>query len=187
MGENGGVRARRLASEWEDLRDLASCNTDVIRVAGPVRDGESSVLTVTLCQTAGLVEGNDGELQRIEEHVADFHFPRFFPAVPIEAYLRRPVFHPNVDPVDGFVCLWNRFSPGDTIVHAIMQLQQIVTWRMWNGSADHTMQPRAAAWQVDGTPRYSIPLPCVLVRMPPEYDGVTIFRPPQTMWRRRLG
>jgi len=51
-----------------------------------------------------------------------FAFARFFPAVPIEAYLTRPVFHPNVHPTTGFVCLWSRFSKADTVIEALCRL-----------------------------------------------------------------
>jgi len=73
-------------------------------------------------------------------------FPRFFPAVPIEATLTLPVFHPNVDSRSGFVCLWTRTSPGDTVMEALRRLQRIVAWAAVNNEAEHVMQPEAARW-----------------------------------------
>jgi hypothetical protein len=31
------------------------------------------------------------------------------------------VFHPNVDPDSAFVCLWDRFSAGDTAAQGLYQ------------------------------------------------------------------
>jgi hypothetical protein len=132
------------------------------------------------------VTGTDG-LQLVEEHEAELRFPRFFPSVPIEAYLRRPVFHPNVDPVNGFVCLWDRFSPGDTVVTAVRHLQRIVAWRMLNLWADHVMQPEAAAWHGGDRDGYRLPLGYRELEFPVGLGGLEVFPTNSRTARRRLG
>jgi len=83
--------------------------------------------------------------------------------VPIEAFLAVPVFHPNVHPDNGFVCLWTRGSTGDTIVTALVRLQNVIGWRLHNASPDHLMQPAALAWAASAT---DLPLPCTPIEIP---------------------
>ena len=152
----------------------------------PRAEGEDTILTLTFSHTTGLVNTPAG-LAPLTEHVADLHFPRFFPAIPIEAYLRRPVFHPNVDPANGFVCLWGRFSPGDTVITAALYLQQIIAWRAWNLSAEHVIQSDAAAWHAGGAAGHSLPLPCRFLLVPEELDGLDVYPAHGIPVRRRLG
>jgi len=79
-----------------------------------------------------------------DEHRVRLHFPRFFPSVPLEAYLDRPVAHPNIDPANGFVCLWTRLSVSHTVIEAVRRLRLILAWRMLNLDEDHVMQPDQA-------------------------------------------
>lgn len=179
------VSQRRVANEWRDAQQLAACNTNVIRMGPPRTDGDDSLFTVTLQQVAGLVRTPDG-LRLLDGHTATLKFPRFFPALPIEAYLSVPVFHPNVDPVNGFVCLWDRYSPGDTAIDAILHLQQIVSWKMLNLNAEHIMQPDAAAWHAAGAEGFPLPLPSVELKLPEGLGGLEIFAPGPYYRRRRL-
>ena len=67
--------------------------------------------------TSGILKRR--ELPLVRSHEVVFRFPRFYPSVPIEAVLSVPTFHPNVDSDTGFVCLWNNFASGDTILEAL--------------------------------------------------------------------
>lgn len=177
---------RRIANEWRDARRLAACNPDVIHIGPPHPAGEATEFTVILRQTNGLISSPDGELCLKTEHTAALRFPRFFPAVPIEAYLAVAVFHPNVDPVNGFVCLWDRHSAGDTLVHAILHLRQILSWKMFNLWADHIMQPAAAAWHGSGAGDHLLPLPYAELNLPEGLGGLEVFSPESWYKRRRL-
>jgi hypothetical protein len=179
------VYERRVANEWRDAKQLEQCNTDVIRFGQLRSEGDDTVLAVALSQTAGLVISGNG-LQVVEEHEAELRFPRFFPAVPIEAYLRRPVFHPNIDPVNGFVCLWDRFSAGDTVVTAMCHLQQMVAWRMFNLRADHVMQREAAEWYDGGRDGHRLPLKYRELILPYGLSGLRVFCANPRTARRRL-
>src|ERR1017187_4128119 len=107
------VYDRRLEQEWRLLGLLASINPSVIEVVSRTGGGHDQAFVISLRKTTGLVAVH-GDLTEIGDHEATFHFPRFFPTPPIEASLRTSVFHPNVHPETGFVCLWGRFSVGDT-------------------------------------------------------------------------
>lgn len=151
------------------LEALAECNPEVIRNCVRESDVDATVFRFTLDKTQALVE-TAGQLCITEEHDAAIQFPPFFPSVPLEARLRRPLFHPNIHPETGFVCLWNRFSSGDTVVEAVAQLRRVVTWELWNGEADHLMQPAAVAWYQEKNHRFTLPLSAHLLHRPAGFD-----------------
>ena len=137
------LRQRRIKNEGGILAALAQANPDGLEIldASPQR----GVFRVSLGQTSGILRLDFPSLVATR-HEAEISFPRFFPDAPIEARLLAPVFHPNVDPLNGLVCLWDRFSAGDTAAEALRRLQQIIAWKMFNLDARHLMQPEAAEW-----------------------------------------
>jgi ubiquitin-protein ligase len=180
------VTGRRLVHEWREAQHLASCNTDVIRVEPPRPDGPDTAIPLVLRRTYALVRSPAAGLHLGDEHAVVLKLPRFFPAVPIEAYLDVPVFHPNVDPVNGFVCLWDRYSPGDTLVDTVLRLQRILSWNMVNLFADHVMQPAAAAWYQAGAEGFRLPLSYPELHLPEGLGGLEIASPSSNYQRRRL-
>jgi ubiquitin-protein ligase len=144
----GSVYQRRIEQEWKLLLALAAENPEILQDCRREDQAEGSVFRFELLQTPSPVE-QDGQIRVEERHSVSFHFPRFFPAVPIEASLARPVFHPNVHPETGFVCLWDRLSSGDTVVEAVAKLQQVITWRLFNVEELHVMQPKSLQWYED--------------------------------------
>jgi hypothetical protein len=117
---------------------------------------------ILLHDTSGLVE-IDGRKTMVSSHGAEIRFPRFFPYVPMEATLQRPVFHPNVDPNNGFVCLWSRFFVGDTVVTALQQLQKVIAWELINQDPRHVIQPAAVEWYKSPSREWSLPLSYVAI------------------------
>ena len=94
-----------------------------------------------------------------EEHTLRLCFPRFYPDVPIECYIKEPLFHPNVRPDKGFICLWERFSLGDTAIQAVCRTQAMAAHRMMNLRPEHVMNPEAAEWyEKEGKPGGAVPL-----------------------------
>jgi ubiquitin-protein ligase len=136
---------RRVEQEWRLLQELANLNPELIQDCLRCKESGIEVFRFTLRHTQALVE-RDGELQVIDEHRVSIYFPRFFPSVPMEASLARPVFHPNVHPEAGFVCLWNNFSSRDTVAQGVRQLQRVISWDLCNDAADDLMQPEALEW-----------------------------------------
>jgi hypothetical protein len=105
--------------------------------------------------------------------------------MPIEAYLTRPVFHPNVHPDTGFVCLWGRFSLHDTVVEALCQFQRVVTYSLFSESADHVMQPEALHWaEKERNAGKAIPFSFTPLAKPTEWQDEREFR--SVPERRRL-
>jgi ubiquitin-protein ligase len=136
---------RRVDQEWKLLQRLAEKNAGLVELVARRRLADGELFEVILHQTSGIVgwRGADPVIER--RHHVTFRFPRFFPAVPLDATLAPPVFHPNVDPINGFVCLWTRTSPGDTILEALRRLQRIIAWAAVNYDPEHVMQPEAVA------------------------------------------
>ncbi len=153
---SGGLRARRLEQEWRLLEELVARNPHCLAQARRERDVLADEFHVRLLATTALLR-TDG---RITEHDVRLRFPRFFPTQPLEAYLAQPVFHPNVDPSNGFVCLWTKTEAGDTVMEALRRLQLALCWQAWNEEGDHTMQPAALEWLQDDANRKSLPLAC---------------------------
>jgi Ubiquitin-conjugating enzyme len=176
---------RRLEEEWRSLGLLASLNTSVIEVVSRVGVGHVQAFTIRLRNTMGLVAAR-GDLTAIADHEATFFFPRFFPSTPIEASLRTPVFHPNVHPENGFVCIWGRFSAGQTVIHALERLRGVITWTLVNEQEYHVMQPEALAWYLDER-AIQIPLSCQLLVKPGALQGdFACADHPPISYRRRL-
>lgn len=145
-GGQSNLYERRVEEEWKLLQKLAERNPGVVEVVGRRRLADGDLFEVALHQTAGIVAWRGTEPVLEMSHRVLLRFPRFFPAVPIEATVAPPVFHPNVDPRSGFVCLWTRTSAGDTVMEALRRLQRIVAWAAVNNAAEHVMQPEAVRW-----------------------------------------
>jgi ubiquitin-protein ligase len=177
---------RRVEQEWKLLELLAQTNPTIIESPNRIKEVGGEVFSCTIRQTQSLV-GDPPKNQLHDSHQINLHFPKFFPSVPIEAHLLQPVFHPNVHPENGFVCLWNRFSPGDTVMEAISQLQHVITWELVNEETDHLMQPDALAWYKDPARGMELPLPYQPITKPIDFQKERSYaiRPPNS-FRRRL-
>ncbi|HKM80732.1 MAG TPA: ubiquitin-conjugating enzyme E2 [Candidatus Acidoferrum sp.] len=152
------VRDRRIENEWALLSDAQRRHPALLEVLGKQSgpDGDSFIVLIHGTSGLSLLEGCKA---LISSHRVEIRFPRFFPYVPMEATLQRPVFHPNVDPRNGFVCLWSRFAVEDTVVTALQQLQKVIAWELINQDPRHVIQPTAVEWYNDPSREYSLPLP----------------------------
>lgn len=131
-------RITRLQSEWDLLLKLVERNP--ARLTAPRR--RDTEIFVTLLATPAQPLGNS-QTHPQSEHRLRVVFPRFYPAMPLEAYLEVPMLHPNIHPENGFICLWDRHRPTNTIEHALHKTVAILGWRLLNREAMHIMQPEA--------------------------------------------
>lgn len=161
------IRERRIRNEWEWL--LRTALADPAGLAVPRETGGLVRLRETpwyaldgACRTGLAVR---------------FTFPEYYPSVPLEAWLAEPALHPNIHPETGFVCLWDTSHDGVSLVEAVLQLQRVVTWKLYNFSADHLMQPDAGLRPA---------LPYRPVQPPPEYFLERSAGIPPVKWRKRL-
>lgn len=165
------VRRQRIENEWSFLQRLAQANPRLLVVTAHSDDE----FLLQLLETSSPVKYG-GTIQIVEEHEIRLCFARFFPAVPMEAYLSRPVFHPNVHPHTGFVCLWQKSVIADTVVEALIQLQRVLSYSGFTGSADHVMQPPALEWAQNPARGVEFPLKYTPLEKPPSWDSERNFR-----------
>ncbi|GIU75302.1 MAG: hypothetical protein KatS3mg004_2389 [Bryobacteraceae bacterium] len=161
------IRARRIRHEWEWLKRAAAANPG--RLVAPEEPGGIVQLPETPYYR---MDGTEGRGIAVR-----FEFPEYYPSVPLEAWLVFPVLHPNVHPENGFVCLWDMRQEGTSLVEAVRQLQRVVSWRLYNLSADHLMQPQAGVRP---------PLPYEPVAPPPGYELERSAGLPPGKFRKRL-
>lgn len=174
------LRDRRIEQEWLLLGKLAAANPAIVEVVRRRRLADSEDFAVRLHETDGVPLG--GEVKsRIHSHEVRLSFPRFYPTSPLEAYLGTPVIHPNVDPENGFVCLWTRHGTRETVVEALRRLQEVIAWKSFNLDTEHLMQRDALRWRarMEQARRDLFPLPFTpieeLLEFRREKDR---FRPP---------
>lgn len=175
------LHQRRLDYELDSLRLLKAKAPDKILEIRHI-DDRKLLLSVTDMQAFAAKPGEDWRANIVENHLVTISFPRYYPAVPSEVFLEKPVFHPNVDPASGFVCLWDKHHVANTASIALAKLASVLAWRLMNATTPHVMQPEALAWyQSSDEARAALPLtksPWITTQVPEE----TLQRP----LRRRL-
>jgi len=181
------LRDRRIEQEWLLLQKLAAANPTIVEVVRRRRLADSEDFEVRLHQTDGIPLGGEPE-SRIHSHEVRLSFPRFYPTSPLEAYLGKPLVHPNIDPENGFVCLWTRHGTRETVVEALRRLQDVITWKSLNLDTEHLMQRDAEAWRTRTEERHPdlFPLPFTPIEEVLEFRREKEhFRPPGRV-RKRL-
>jgi ubiquitin-protein ligase len=136
---------RRLTYEWDCLQQLMTEAPDKLCQARRI-DDHAFLLSVAMMPALSAQPGQDWQPNIKDNHQITLSFPRYYPAVPSEIFLSEPVFHPNVDAVNGFVCLWDKHRVANTARHALAKLASVLAWRLLNADAPHLMQPSALDW-----------------------------------------
>ena len=192
--EGGGrsLRADRIEREWRLLERLAAANSEQIELLDRQASPGDDVFRVRLYNSPGLQHAAGADLDVRDEHTIRLGFTRFYPDVPIECYVEEPLFHPNVRPETGFVCLWQDANPRDTAIQAVARAQAMAAYRMVNLGGPHQMNREASAWYTEiGQPRELVPLTWHGLRVYEVRDGNLVwFEPGRTLSSRsgsRLG
>jgi hypothetical protein len=161
MYEGGArsLRADRINKEWDLLGRLVLLNPDLVEVKSREAGATEEIFRVRLLASPGIAEVSGSAIQRRLEHTFRLSFTRFYPDVPIECYIEQPLFHPNVKPETGFVCLWEQASPRDTVIQALARAHAMCAFRMVNLGGAHLMNRVAATWyETIGRPQGLVPL-----------------------------
>lgn len=147
-GAPGSLWHTRLAGEWTLLEQSAALNPGRIRALSQ----EDSTFRFTLHHVpAPALDANPKDRHIVATHAVEVVFPEHFPAAPLELSLKTPVWHPNVHPLTGFVCLWQGHRASHNIELALHKLLAILSWQVLNRDGVHVMQPDAlAAADLDG-------------------------------------
>jgi ubiquitin-protein ligase len=153
------VRLERIEREWNLLGQLAVLNPNCLRRLGRRSRATEETFLLQLSSSPGIQQIIRERPYVREEHTIRLSFPRFYPDVPIECYVKEPLFHPNVNPSTGFVCLWERFNLDYTAIQAICRTQAMAAYRMINLRTEHVMNNDAAQWfEQKGRPADLVPL-----------------------------
>ena len=161
--EGGGTlradRAERIEREWMLLRRLAGINPDALEILDRSHSPVEDVFRVRLHASPGIARLDRGRPIARDAHALRLSFHRFYPEMPIECYADEPLFHPNIKPETGFVCLWEQASPRDTIIQAVVRAQAMAAYRMINTGGPHVMNREAADWYTAvALPQHLVPL-----------------------------
>lgn len=175
------MRSRRIENEWVELTSRQEAHSDL-----ELRAREDDRFRLVVRHMPALLKAPvlDGRFQFDQEsHQLTMVFPRFYPAMPVEFYLDAPVFHPNVHPINGFVCLWNRHRIQTTCLQTLAQLQRVLAWQLVNADPEHLMQREALLWYQAGGDAL-LPLPCTPWLLPGSLPP--LFSPVHGSMRSRL-
>jgi ubiquitin-protein ligase len=137
-------------------------------------DDSKLLLSIAKMPALSSNPGEDWQANIAENHLVTLSFPRYYPAVPSEVFLAKPIFHPNVDPVNGFVCLWEKHRVANTVRNTLAKLAAVLAWRLMNTAAPHLMQLDALTWyQSSNEIQAKLPLskyPWIATEMPEEMN-----------------
>ena len=156
----GSLREDRIEREWRLLGRLAALNPKQLEVVERTASPSAEVFHLRLLESPGVagISGAGGTLTRFQHRIR-LEFTRFYPEVPVECYASDPLYHPNVRPETGFVCLWEEANPRDTAIQAIARAQAMAAYRMVNMHSAHVMNRAAADWYREvAVPRKLVPL-----------------------------
>lgn len=181
MYEGGArsLRTDRIAKEWNLLARLVQTNREYLEVLDRTTTPAEEVFVIRLHRSPGLEHAEGDQLATRDSHTIRLSFTRFYPDVPIECYIEEPLFHPNVKPETGFVCLWEEANPRDTAIQAIARAQAMAAYRMVNLGGAHQMNRAAAEWYVNvAQPRELVPLSWDELRVYEVRDGQVTWLEP---------
>ena len=169
----GGVRKERIEQEWRLLNQLVGLNPSLLELLGRKSRPNEDKFGFKLKQSPGIAAIDEGgEVLIRREHTMNLRFPQNYPDVPIECYVKEPLFHPNVRLDTGYVCVWASIRLEDTAIQAVCRAQAIAAFRMVNLGDPHVMNPEAAAWlQAEGSPSGLVPLEGEELRVYRSVDG----------------
>lgn len=152
------VRENRIANEWQLLKQFAAQNPERIR---DLEQKEDECFLFSLHEAPALLQNPEKSSQPVlaTQHRVRIEFPRYYPSVPCEVFLSVPIFHPNIDPENGFVCLWEQHRVANSVETAIVKLASVLAWELMNAEAPHIMQHEALTWYfISPIERIQLPL-----------------------------
>jgi ubiquitin-protein ligase len=172
-GVAGSLRRDRVEREWRLLERLARANPDMIEVVTRRSTHGGDAFELHLHASPGVERLEGDRMVTRQTHPIRLEFTRFYPDVPIECYVDAPLFHPNVKPETGFVCLWEQANPRDTAIQAVARAQAMAAYRMVNMGGAHLMNKPAGEWYEQvAMPRGVVPLTWVELRVYELKDGL---------------
>lgn len=187
----GGIRslrADRIEKEWSLLGRFAKINSSQLEIVQHCVSPAEDVFLVRLHNSPGIESVKGEQILTRDAHSIRLSYPRFYPEIPIECYIDDALFHPNVKPETGFMCLWEQANPRDTVIQAIARVQAMAAYRMVNTGEAHLMNREAARWYMTiGRPRDLVPLTWEELKVFEVHNGQILWIEPGRQLRRPSG
>ncbi len=174
----GGLREDRIEGEWRLLQRLAKLNPLQVQPLERRTTPLEEVFRVRLSRSPAIEALRGGKVVLRDNHTVRLSFPRFYPEVPIECHIEEPTFHPNINPVTVFVCLWEQTSRSHTVVQALARAQAMLAYRMVNLGEPHLMNREAARWYSEEAEADLLPLGWDELKVFEVRDGQLIWLEP---------
>jgi hypothetical protein len=155
----GSLRRDRVEREWRLLERLARVNPQMLEIVTRRSTPTGDAFHLQLHGSLGIERVDGAKILTRLDHPIRLEFTRFYPDVPIECYVDAPLFHPNVRPETGFVCLWEQANSRDSAIQAVARAQAMAAFRMVNMGSAHLMNKPAGEWyQKVAVPQSLVPL-----------------------------
>lgn len=139
-------RIRALVADHEDMKELVEWNTHIQFEAN--LDYAPFIYTVTMDYDSFWALAQDGHTPRISnDHQVKITLGADYPRRAPRVQWLTDIFHPNIDPNTGAVCLgalMERYLPGMGLVRLVTMLAEMIQWR--NFDLTSSLNATAAAW-----------------------------------------
>lgn len=131
-------RQRRLESDHQRIVTAFSGHPHIrVEPVGPTPPERYAVIY----SVPGLELSSTGHLSTMRQHVVQIFLPGAYPREKPYCTTERPVFHPNFG---NHICIADYWSPGQSLVDVIVQIGDMLQYKLYNTSSP--LNAIAARW-----------------------------------------
>lgn len=133
-------RLRRLGADYQRITTAFSGHPYIqVEPLGPVPPDRYRVIY----WLTGVHQDRDGALQRVDQHVVEVMLQGGYPREKPYCTTTSPIFHPNFG---NYVCIADFWSPGQALVDVVLQIGDMIQYKLYNTSSP--LNALAARWAV---------------------------------------
>lgn len=144
------ARIGALIADYNEMTELAEENTHIRFEAESYSNNAPTIYKVTFDYPSFKALSEDGNTPILSnEHRCEIELGANYPRESPRVRWLTPIFHPNIRPADGAVCLgvlMDRYLPGIGMARVVTMLAEMVQWR--NFDAIHCFNIVAGDWAV---------------------------------------
>lgn len=135
-------RLMRLQADYERIRDEFVGHPYVsVEPASQIRPPERYNVTY---RVPGLRWNSRGQCAEVaHQHVAEIYLHAEYPREKPKCVLKTPIWHPNFG---GYICIGDHWAAGETLVDVIVQIGDMLQYRVYN--PDSPLNLPAARWAI---------------------------------------
>ena len=158
------VRLRRLANDYEELRQYAA---DQDRVLIRNTTGDPPEKYQIEYRLKGL-EMKGGEVVERSSHLVEIVLPLEYPTMEPKCRMLTPVFHPNISPQ--VICHTDHWAAGESLVDVVIRIGEMISYQNYNIKSPRNGE--AARWAENNMSRFPVD-PIGLSWVRPQSEGET--------------